>query len=626
MAEQLTPKPTAASRDEELAVQSVLRRASAIPLVLIAVFGVIVLWQLSSRLADSRWVDHTDRVIATAEGTALNLTDSASNLRGFLLVGQDYLLERYEHSYDVANTNLHLLRGLVADNPSQVERVSDVTNLLLEWKDFTEQEVRLKRGSGDYESILRSKKTVNMMDSIRDELRQFIDVEQELRGERSATFNRGVHTAVALVAFGLFAIGTVLVFLGRRDVETVAQVFRATLAKEAYARSVAEEANRAKGQFLNTVSHELRNPLNSILMWVRALQVGGADAQRLSRGLSAIERGARSQSQLIDDLIDTARIESGKLRLNVHPVDIAQVIQSAIDTVALSAEGKQIRIQSMLDGNVGRVAGDADRLRQVFWNLLSNAVKFTPKGGRIQIRLERINSHLEISVSDTGRGIEPAELPKIFGRFWQADDTLTSGNHGLGLGLSIAQHIAELHGGNITAFSEGLGKGTLVQVRLPIMIAGSSTADFRRHPTLADQPPPMRLRLDGVTVLAVDDEPDAGLAIEALLNAVGAEVRIANSAEEALIVLDHWTPDVLVSDIGMPGTDGLALIREIRQRTKPLADVPALALTAYGRVDDKITILDAGYQAHVVKPVDAAELTAVIASLVRSDAHHHRAG
>jgi signal transduction histidine kinase/ActR/RegA family two-component response regulator len=456
------------------------------------------------------------------------------------------------------------------------------------------------------------------MDTIGVDLRNFIDVEQGLRDERSAALNRGVFTAVFIVGFSLLAIGGLLVFLGRRDVETVAQVFRTTLEKEAHARAAAEGANRAKSQFLNTVSHELRNPLNSVLMWVRALQVGTSDPQRFSRGLGAIERGARAQAQLIDDLIDTARIESGKLRLNVRPVDVAQVIQASIETVSLSAESKQIRIQSMLDSNAGRVAGDSDRLQQVFWNLLSNAVKFTPKGGIIQVRLERINSHLEVSVSDTGRGIESAEISRIFGRFWQADDTLDSGNHGLGLGLSIAQHIAELHGGSITALSEGPGRGSTFRVRLPIMISRDMPAEVRRHPTVdGSASPEIQLRLDGVSVLAVDDELDAGLAIEALLSAVGAEVRIANSAEEAMMVLDTWTPDVIVSDIGMPAMDGLELIREIRHKAKPLADIPALALTAYGRVDDKISILDAGYQAHVVKPVDANELTAVIASLVR---------
>jgi CheY-like chemotaxis protein len=361
----------------------------------------------------------------------------------------------------------------------------------------------------------------------------------------------------------------------------------------------------------------LRNPLNSVLMWARALQGGESKPDRMKRGLEAIERGARAQAEMIEDLIDTARIESGKLRLDVRPIDLAPLIEAAIETVLPAAENKQIRIQAVLDPNTGRVAGDAQRLQQVFWNLLSNAVKFTPREGRIQVHLERINSHVEVSVSDTGRGIDADELPRIFERFWQADSATRREYRGLGLGLSIARHILELHGGSISAFSDGVDKGATFRVRLPIMIAAELSPSIRRHPTAGDgMSTSASTRLDGISVLAVDDERDAGLAIKALLNGFGAEVRIADSADQALLMLDEWTPDVIVSDIGMPGMDGLDLMREIRKSdAKRGGEIPALALTAYGRVDDKIKIIEAGYQAHVIKPVDASELAAVIASL-----------
>ncbi len=282
-----------------------------------------------------------------------------------------------------------------------------------------------------------------------------------------------------------------------------------------------------------------------------------------------------------------------------------------------AAESKQIRIQAVLDPNTGRVAGDAQRLQQVFWNLLSNAVKFTPKDGRIQVQLERINSHLEVSVSDTGRGIEASELGRVFDRFWQADTASQRDYRGLGLGLSITRNILELHGGSISVSSDGVGKGAVFRVRLPIMIAAELSTSLRRHPTVSDSANLVpSTRLDGVSVLAVDDERDAALAVQALLAGIGANVRVANSADEALTILKEWTPDVIVSDIGMPGTDGIQLMEQIRKSNSERGrEIPALALTAYGRVDDKIKIIEAGYQAHVIKPVDASELAAVIASL-----------
>ena len=467
--------------DQERAIRAVLRRASAIPMILIALFGAVVLWQLKSRLADSQWVDHTDLVIATAEGTSLHLAEAVANLHGFLLIGEGYLLERCQQSYQSAVANVAKLKGLVIDHPAQLKRIDTVSSLLSEWKEHSEQAVALKRAGGDYQSILRSKAIVRHPDTISLQLSKFLAVEHEIRDQRSALLNRGVFNTVIVVALGALSIGALLVFLDRRDVGTLARVFRATLQKEADSRALAEQANRAKGQFLNTVSHELRNPLNSVLMWARALRTENSDQQRLERGLEAIERGALSQARLIDDLIDTARIESGKLRLDVRPVDVTAVVQTAIETVSLSAESKQIRIETVLDRSAGKVSADANRLQQIFLNLLSNAVKFTPDGGLIQVRLERIDSRLEISVRDSGRGIDPGDLQKIFGRFWQAEDG-TQVTHGLGLGLSIAEHLAELHGGSITVASEGLGKGSIFCVRLPVMTASESLAALRRHP------------------------------------------------------------------------------------------------------------------------------------------------
>jgi signal transduction histidine kinase/ActR/RegA family two-component response regulator len=613
----LENKPGYSRTLDQKTFRSVTRRAVAIPFILVAVFATFMLWQLDSRINDAAWVDHTDRAIALGQEVSFDFAESSASLRGYLLVGGEPMLARFQDAYRAALDDLRTLGAKVSDNPDQVALLESVVRLGGQWKEYADKEVALKETEGDYRSVIRSGATIHGMTDIQSKLSKFVSVEGDLRTKRSAISGRGTFYSVIFLSAASLMVGSLLALLARRDVETVAAMFETALKNEAGARAQAEEASRAKDEFLGTVSHELRNPLNSVLMWARALQGGESRPDRMKRGLEAIERGARSQAEMIEDLIDTARIESGKLRLDVRPIELAPLIEAAIETVLPAAENKQIRIQSVLDTNTGRVAGDAQRLQQVFWNLLSNAVKFTPKEGRIQVQLERINSHVEVSVSDTGRGIDSAELPKIFERFWQADSAARREYRGLGLGLSIARNILELHGGSISASSDGVDKGATFRVRLPIMIAAELSPSIRRHPTAGDGiSTTASTRLDGISVLAVDDERDAGLAIKALLEGFGAEVRVANSADQALLMLDGWTPDVIVSDIGMPGKDGIELMREIRKTDAALGrEIPALALTAYGRVDDKIKIIEAGFQAHVIKPVDASELAAVIASL-----------
>ncbi len=390
------------------------------------------------------------------------------------------------------------------------------------------------------------------------------------------------------------------------------------LEREQHARGVAESANRAKDQFLAMVSHELRNPLSPILAWSRLLQSPGLDEEKRLQGLQAIERGARSQAQLIGDLLDISRIVSGKLRLDVRPIDLAPVIQAAIETVRPSAEARQIRFSVVLDPRSGPVAGDPERLQQVAWNLLSNAVKFTPKGGRVHVQLARINSHVELTVSDSGEGIPSELLPHVFERFWQAEAGTTRQRGGLGLGLAIVRHLVELHGGTVSVQSAGAGQGTLFRVHLPLMAITTDARDpTRRHPTGEDGSPASHpVRLERVRVLVVDDESDTVAVVQALLSMQGAEVRTAGSASDALAVLDEWRPDVLISDIGMPGEDGYALIGRVRARAaRASGAVPAVALTAYARVEDRIRVLAAGFDMHVAKPIDPAELVAVVARL-----------
>jgi PAS domain S-box-containing protein len=395
---------------------------------------------------------------------------------------------------------------------------------------------------------------------------------------------------------------------------------------EALLRQQAEElsrANRLKDEFLATVSHELRTPLNAILGWATMLRSKQLDGATMNRAIETIERNARAQNQLINDLLDVSRIITGKLRLNVRPVVLVSVIESALDSICPAAEAKNITIQSILDPAAGPVSGDPDRLQQVFWNLLSNAVKFTPKGGRVQIRLERINSHIEVTVSDTGQGISPEFLPHVFERLQQADSTTTRAYGGLGLGLAIVRHLVELHGGRVQVESAGEGKGATFIVNLPITIFRPELADIERvHPTVSDTAPPISLtRLDGLKVLVVDDETDARELLATLLRQSGAVVTAVASVREAFAIVTQSSfdqrPDILVSDIGMPGEDGYLLIRKVRALAPEQGGrIPAIALTAYARTEDRIKALAAGFQSHIPKPVEPAEFIAVISNLI----------
>ncbi|MBD0372418.1 MAG: PAS domain S-box protein [Pyrinomonadaceae bacterium] len=381
----------------------------------------------------------------------------------------------------------------------------------------------------------------------------------------------------------------------------------------------AQEANRMKDEFLATLSHELRTPLTAILGWSSMLRAGQLDNETARRAFEAIERNAKSQRQIIEDLLDVSRIITGKLRLDLREVEPSLLIDSAIEAVRPAAEAKGVRIQKLTGTGVSHLTGDPSRLQQVFWNLLSNAVKFTPAGGRVQISLERKDSQLEIAVSDTGQGISAEFLPYVFDRFRQADSTTTRKHGGLGLGLAIVRHLVELHGGTVRAESAGVGQGATFTVTLPLVSDYRQGAEeelvqmLRRDEQSALECPE---RLDGLKILAVDDEADTRELLRVTLTKCGAEVTTASSAREALNLLSASRPDVLISDIGMPDEDGYELIKRIRELPEESGGgIPAVALTAYARAEDRLRILRSGYQMHVAKPVELAELIAVIASL-----------
>jgi signal transduction histidine kinase/CheY-like chemotaxis protein len=389
------------------------------------------------------------------------------------------------------------------------------------------------------------------------------------------------------------------------------------LVSEQDARRTAEDANRLKDEFLSTVSHELRTPLTAINGWALMLRAGRLDAAQSARALDTIVRSAKSQNQLIGDLLDVSRIISGKMRLDIASLKLGSVIEAAVDTIRPAAEAKRIHLSALLDPAAEKVSGDAERLQQVVWNLLSNAVKYAPEGGRVEVRLELADSHVEIVVADNGQGIKPEFLPYVFERFRQEDSGTSRQQGGLGLGLAIVRHIVEMHGGTVRVASEGLGKGATFTVSLPIArvrpVSPEELRDKAADGRLAPENPPS---LAGLHVLFVDDDADARWLITMMLTNGGAEVRTAVSAPEALAVCAEWRPDILISDIGMPGEDGYTLIKKLRARESERGGhIPAIALTAYGRGEDRMGALSVGYECHVPKPVDPAELLTVVANL-----------
>lgn len=390
------------------------------------------------------------------------------------------------------------------------------------------------------------------------------------------------------------------------------------LASERAARQEAERTGRIKDEFLATLSHELRTPLNAILGWTQILQMTPPSPQDLKDGLAVIERNTRIQTQLIEDLLDMSRIISGKLRLEVQRVELAAVLEAAIESITPAFAGKNIRLHKVLDSAGAFIMGDPNRLQQIFWNLLSNAVKYTPKGGRVQVLLERVNSHVDVSIIDTGDGIKPEFLPHVFDRFQQADSSTTRQYGGLGLGLVIVRHLVELHGGTVRAKSPGEGQGATFIVTLPVTILHDEHHQEDQRLAKAALPPEMECppAMSGLTVLVVDDEPDSLAMVARVLRTCGCMVFTAGNASDALNVLKQERPSVLVSDIGMPKEDGYSLLKRVR--SLPASEggaTPAIALTAFARSEDRRRAILAGFQMHIAKPAESAELIAVVASV-----------
>ena len=389
------------------------------------------------------------------------------------------------------------------------------------------------------------------------------------------------------------------------------------LVREQAARAEAEQANRTKDEFLATLSHELRTPLSAILGWSHLVRTNKLEEAQFSRGLETIERNARLQSQLIDDLLDVSRIITGKLQLEYRPVDLPNVIEAAIDSVRPAFEAREIKFETAVK-SASPVLGDANRLQQIFWNLFSNAVKFTPRGGQVNVAVHRQDSQMQISVTDTGIGISSEFLPYIFDRFRQADGSTTRAHGGLGLGLAIVRHLVELHQGEVEVESRGKNRGATFTVRFPIAPAATLHASGdgeALQPEIADPLLNSSKLLEGLRILVVDDEADARDLVTNILTRCGGEVRCSESAAEAIRAFREWSPDLLVSDIGMPIEDGYSLIKKLRRlRSKRAKQIPALALTAYATDEDRSLALSAGFQMHLAKPIEPKSLVTSIAA------------
>ena len=583
-----------------------------VPAVLMAVVTIILLWQLSREKSDTDWVEHTDRVILLAETAKTEFLKAQNAVRELLISSDPGDRSSQQEHWNKSQELIKELVGLVPDNPSQEQRLVALTGLESQWLEAC-------AGAGsttaDAEKRDLARRAAAIGSRVLTEFDAVSAAERELRIARDSRRNLQYQLVLWGIPLAALALAFALTLTAWREIRSASDEFAAALTS-------AEKANQAKTNFLAIVSHELRNPLNSILLWCNALNTGAKLEGKVDQGVNAIWRAAKVQAQLIEDLLDVSRIESGRMRLDVQPTNLAEVVRAAIESMSPAAEAKSIAIQMVLDPRADLIMGDSQRLQQAVWNLLSNAIKFTPKDGKLQVRLERINSHLEIVVADNGQGIDKRGLENVFDRFWQASSP-NSGDRGMGLGLSIVKHIVSLHGGTVTAHSDGLGKGSVFIIRLPLPVTTAGlSSPARRHPTVPPIAQSARIpRLENISALVVDDDPETREALRSLLTSVGASVKTVESGERAFAVLAESNPDVLISDLGMPGRDGYWLIKQIRAREKSTGaseHLPAVALTAYGRVEDRVEVFASGFDSHVVKPVDPAELTAVIKRLVEA--------
>jgi len=577
------------------------------------------------RTQDDRWHVRKDGTWFWANGVVTPLRDEAGNLRGFSKILRDYT--KSKQAQEALQKSEERLRLLVENVKDYAIFMLDPDGRVASWNIGAERVLGYQEAEIVGQPFSRFFTPEAIQQGVPEqELRQAMAEGQSeyerwhVRKDGTWFWATEVSTALRDETGTLRGFSKVMrdITERKRAEEERAQL----LVREQAARAEAEAANRTKDEFLSILSHELRTPLSAILLWAELLRAGNLDEATMTQALEIIERNAKSQAQLIEDLLDISRIITGNLRLSVHLIELAPAIQAAIDTLQLAAEAKGIQLQTVLSAAVGQVLGDAQRLQQVVSNLLSNAIKFTPNGGRVEIHLTRTDSDAWIVVSDTGRGISPDFLPYVFERFRQGNSATTRTQGGLGLGLAIVRHLVKLHGGTVLAASLGEGKGATFTVTLPLAAIPRKTSEQKRldpenrQGNLFDSLP----RLDGIWVLLVDDEADMCEVIAMVLKQCGAEVTAVASTSEAMEVLitdaSGRRPDVLLCDIGMPGEDGYTLLRRVRAlEAERGGRIPVAALTAYAREEERRQALLAGFQLHVPKPVNPSELVTVVANL-----------
>ncbi len=584
--------------------------------------------EILRRLRAGERVDHIETVRVRKDGSPLNISltvspvrNAAGDIVGASKIARDITPQkRAEDALRDSNVRFRLMANAapvliwIADHSKQRIWFNDV------WLTFTGRSADQEQGFGWTQNVHED----DLARCVQEYAEGF-DTRRAFRSEYRVRNRDGVPRWIVEQAVPLFEGpgGQFSGYIGSCVDITESKQLQAeredTLRAERAAREEAERVGRLKDEFLATVSHELRTPLNAILGWSTLLRRLKPDSEDHVRGVETIERNARVQGQIISDLLDMSRIISGKVQLDVQAIDLVEVINAAIDAVKLSIEAKKLRLRVTLDAKAGRLRGDAGRLQQVIWNLLTNAVKFTPSGGHIDVVMERVNSHVEISVADSGMGIKPEFLAFVFDRFRQADSSTTRRYGGLGLGLSIVKHLVELHGGSVRVKSAGEGQGATFIVALPIsvVLTGDTHESPRNSFSDVDVSSIELPSLARVRALVVDDQQDARILICRLIEEYGGRCVLAESGAEALRMLGEEDVNILVSDIGMPDFDGYELIRRIRtMHDSRLRNIPAIALTAYARADDRQRALLAGFQMHVSKPVEPRELIAGIASLL----------
>lgn len=602
-----------------------LQWALAGPITLLAVLAVTFLLLIRWLNTEVEWVDHTDRVIASAQETQALLLDMETGVRGYLLTRDRSFLAPYERAAPVMNTAFAELRRLVADNGVQVAAASRLENQYRDWQRLAAQMLPSQPDENVRADAQIAEK--EQMDVIRRGFARFMDVEGGLRASRTASVRRVTRIVVVTSTIVALFFGVLAGYFTRRALQVVAAEFETALAESdralvrAEALAVenerlyreAQSAGRAKDEFLATLSHELRTPLTAILGWSRLLQMQESRPDELRTAIAAIERSARSQASLIEDILDVSRIITGKMKLEIRQVDLRDSVRQAVESVAPAADAKKIAIEIDAPETL-MMAADPNRLQQIIWNLLANAVKFSAAGTRIRVAAHRRDGDVVLEVADQGRGIDSAFLPFVFDRFRQADGTSTREFGGLGVGLSVVKLLVELHGGTVRAQSSGLAKGATFTVTLPVRAvapAGNSTATQTsvQHDIDAIGSP-----LRGRDVLVVDDDMDARDVIAAMLRTFGARVEAAGSVRDAVRITTNRKFAIILTDIAMPQEDGFDLVRHLRESKGPNIGTPVVAVTALTGTASSDG--DAEFAAMIRKPVDPAALATTVAALI----------